>query len=157
MAPSTPTPNGKSKLREEFISWNTVKHLLLIASAVVPIIVAVWAWTTAAQASSVEVATTLEQTIKRNEEQHTRYDAALTKTTQAIESNARAIDRVTECLSNHLDYEKQTEVKLDNLLLEQRKMLQQTRDDVITIRVEQRVLRDEIQRLAEEVKKNGSR
>lgn len=156
MAPSTPTPNGKSKLREEFISWNTVKHILLILGFMLPIAGAIWAWTTTAQASSVKVATTLEQSIRENAAQHDRYDVVFDKTTKAIESNARAIDRVTECLENHLDYEKQTDAKLDSLMNEQRQMTQKTRDDVTTIRVEQRVLRDEIKRLAEEVKKNGA-
>jgi Skp family chaperone for outer membrane proteins len=156
MAPSTPTPNGRSNLRDEFISWNTVKHILLILGFAIPVITALWAWTSAAQTQAVEVATTLGQHIEQNDNQHDRYDNVLDKTSKAIESNSHAIARVTECLENHLDYTKQTEAKLDRLMTEQRNMIQSTRDTVTTMQVEQRVLRDEIKRLAEEVKKNGS-
>ena len=156
MAPSTPTPNGKSKLREEFVSWNTLKHVLLILGFTVPIIAAVWAWTSTAQAQSVEVTTTLRQHVDQNSNQHKKYDHVLESTAKAIESNSRAVDRVAECMKNHLDYEKLTEVKLDRLITEQRHMLRSTRDSVTAMQVEQRVLRDEIKRLAEEVKKNGS-
>jgi len=152
----TTKPNGKSKFKEEFVSWNTVKHLLLVLGVVIPIVAAIWAWTSTAQASSIKVATTLEQSIRENKDQHDRYDKVLDKTSKAIESNARAIDRVTECLENHLEYEKQTDAKLDNLLAEQRKMLRDTRESVTKIAVEQTVLQNEIKRLAAEVKKNGS-
>jgi hypothetical protein len=152
----TPIPNGKSKFREEFVSWNTVKHLLLILTVMLPIAGGLWAWTSTAQASSVKLATTLEQTMKENDAQHVKYDKVLEATSKAVELNARSIDRITECVKNHLDYERLTEAKLDNMLTEQRQMLQQTRDSVTTVQVEQRVLRDEIKRLAEEVKKNGT-
>ena len=153
----TPAPNGKSKFREEFVSWNTVKHLLLILTVMLPIAGGLWAWTSTAQASSVKLATTLEQTMKENDTQHVKYDKVLESTSKAVELNARSIDRITECVKNHLDYERLTEAKLDSMLTEQRQMLQQTRDSVTTVQVEQRVLRDEIKRLAEEVKKNGTR
>jgi len=156
MAPETPTPNGKSKLREEFISWNTVKHVLILMGVLVPLVGALWAWTASAQAQTIQLATTLGENIKNNNGQHDKYDKVLESTSKAIETNSRAIDRVAECMKNHLDYEKLTEIKLDRMLTEQRQMLRSTRDSVTAMQVEQRVLRDEIKRLAEEVKKNGS-
>lgn len=152
----TPKPNGKSKFREEFVSWNTFKHLLLIMGIMLPIVGGIWAWTSTAQAQSVEMATSLKAQISSNRDQHGKYDNVLESTSKAIESNSRAIDRVAECIKNHLDYEKQTGMKIDALMTEQRHMLQTTRDSVTTIGIEQRVLRDTIKRLTDAVEKNGS-
>jgi len=152
----TPAPNGKLKFREEFISWNTVKHLLILLGVSLPIIGGVWAWTSTAQAQSVQLATSLKAQINQNDSQHNKYDAVLISSAKAIESNSRAIDRVAECIKNHLDYEKQTDAKIDGLMTEQRHMTQRTRDEVVLVRMEQGVLRDEIKRLAEEVRKNGT-
>lgn len=152
----TPKPNGRSKLREEFISWKTARHSLLVILAIAPLVGALWAWTSSSQAHAVEMATTLTQHMEQNCDQHGKYDKLLESTTKAIEMNSRAIDKVSTCMEQHLVYEKETGAKLDVLLIEQRQMLRKAHDSVIELSVEQRVLKDEIKRLASEVKKNGT-